>query len=153
MAHSSHPSHPSHPPRIEDIEALCQQRGVRFTPMRKTVYVFLLAQKSPITAYDALAKLQVQLKKALAPPTVYRALDFLLEQGLIHRLETNNSYLACDHPGHHHDSIYLVCSHCGDTQEIEDADISQLVQKRAQEQRFQATKQVLEVAGLCGRCQ
>lgn len=138
--------------RLAEADALVQHKGARFTAMRRATYDFLLAQKAPLSAYDILAQLETRLGKKLAPPTVYRALDFLLEQGLIHRLETSNTYLVCDHPGAHHESVYLACTQCGATQEVDDDAISALLQSRAQTFGFRPSKQVIEVQGLCRQC-
>jgi Fur family zinc uptake transcriptional regulator len=138
--------------RMIEAENLCRDKGARFTDMRRTVYGFLLDAKAPISAYDLLAALQIKLKKALAPPTVYRALEFLLEQGLIHRLESNNSYLICDHPGQPHESLYLVCTRCGTTREVEDAKVEALLGSKAAAVGFVPARQVIEVQGLCAKC-
>lgn len=138
--------------RLMEADTLVRHQGARFTPMRRATFEFLLGQKAPLSAYDILAQLETSLKKKLAPPTVYRALEFLLEQGLIHRLETNNAYLACDHPGRHHESIYLVCSACGVTQEVDDPVVAQLLESRAGLHGFAPSRQVIEVQGLCRSC-
>lgn len=138
--------------RLAEAEALCADRGARFTTMRRATYDFLLQQKAPLSAYDILARLETRLKKKLAPPTVYRALDFLLEQGLIHRLETNASYLTCDHPAEAHESFYLVCTACGATQEVDDHAIGDLLEAKARSLGFKPRKQVIEVQGLCRQC-
>lgn len=138
--------------RMAEAENLCRQNGARFTDMRRTVFEFLLERRAPVTAYDLLAALQRQLDKPLAPPTVYRALDFLIEQGLIHKLESNNSYLICDHPGEAHESLYLVCTGCGTTRELEDASLEALLGARAAAIGFTPARQVIEVQGLCATC-
>lgn len=138
--------------RLAEADALVRGQGARFTTMRRATYDFLLAQKAPLSAYDILAKLETRLKKKLAPPTVYRALEFLLAQGLIHRLESNNTYLVCDHPGEHHESVYLVCTGCGATQEVDDPSVGELLQSRAAAHGFSPSRQVIEIQGLCRLC-
>lgn len=138
--------------RLAEADALVQHQGARFTPMRRATYDLLLMQKAPLSAYDILARLETELKKKLAPPTVYRALDFLLAQGLIHRLETSNAYLVCDHPGAVHESVYLVCSQCGEAQEVDDQAVSLVLQAKARAFGFRPDKQVIEVQGTCKRC-
>jgi Fur family transcriptional regulator, zinc uptake regulator len=138
--------------RIAEAEALCRRNGARFTDMRRTVFEFLLDRRAPVTAYDLLAALQLKLEKPLAPPTVYRALDFLLGQRLIHKLESNSSYLICDHPGEAHESLYLVCTACGTTRELEDAGLEALLGARAAAVGFIPARQVIEVQGLCASC-
>ncbi len=139
--------------RLAEADALVRQQGARFTAMRRDTFELLLAQKAPLSAYDILARLETRLHRKLAPPTVYRALDFLLAQGLIHRLETSNAYLVCDHPGAQHESVYLVCTGCGTTQEVDDHAVADVLQKKAQAFGFVPRKQVIEVQGLCRRCQ
>lgn len=138
--------------RLVEADGLVRHQGARFTPMRRATFEFLLGQKAPLSAYDILAQLENRLQKKLAPPTVYRALEFLLAQGLIHRLETNNAYLVCDHPGRHHESVYLVCTGCGVTQEVDDPAVAELLEVKASGYGFLPSKQVIEVQGLCHRC-
>ena len=137
---------------LEEAEALCRDRGARFTPMRREVYALMLSQAAPRSAYDLLGEMQKRLERTLAPPTVYRALEFLLEQGLIHRLESNNSYVPCAHPGEVHHSLYLVCTVCGTTAELEDGDVGGLLRARARAVGFTPRKQVVEVQGTCSDC-
>lgn len=138
--------------RLAEAQHLCSHRGVRFTDMRQAVFEALLACSAPISAYDLLAHLQTNLARKLAPPTVYRALEFLLEQGLIHRLETTQAYLACNHPGIAHESVYFVCSACGKVQELEDPAVAELLALKAQSLGFAPARPVIEVQGLCAGC-
>lgn len=137
---------------LDQAEALCRDRDARFTPLRREVYALMLAQSAPCSAYDLLGEMQKRHDRPLAPPTVYRALDFLLDQGLIHRLESNSTYVPCVHPGHHHQSVYLVCSDCGKTAELEDGEIGGLLRARARDQGFTPKRQVVEVQGTCSEC-
>ena len=86
---------------IDQAEQLCERRKLRFTALRKQVLELVCMAEQPVGAYHLLDELRASGRSA-APPTVYRALDFLLEQGLVHRLATNNTYLACAHPQHPH---------------------------------------------------
>ena len=138
--------------RLMEADTLVRHQGARFTPMRRATFEFLLGQAAPLSAYDILARLENRLSKKLAPPTVYRALEFLLAQGLIHRLETNNAYLVCDHPGRHHESVYLVCTACGVTLEVDDPAVAELIEAKAAHHGFAPSKQVIEVQGLCKSC-
>lgn len=137
---------------LEEAAALCGRRGARFTPMRRAVYELMLAQAAPRSAYDLLGEMQKRLDRRLAPPTVYRALEFLLEQGLIHRLESNHTYVPCAHPGEVHQSVYLVCTGCGTTAELEDGEVGGLLRDRAEAEGFTPRKQVVEVQGTCADC-
>jgi Fur family transcriptional regulator, zinc uptake regulator len=138
--------------RLQAAEALCRASGARFTPMRREVYAHMLAAAAPLSAYDLLDGLKRRLGKPLAPPTVYRALEFLLEQGLIHRVESTHAYLTCVHPGEAHQSLYLVCTECGTTEELDDHQIGGLLQQRARKSHFKPRKQVVELQGTCEKC-
>lgn len=102
---------------LSQAEQLCQQRNVRLTPQRLEVLRLMTEQKGAISAYDLLDLLRVSEPQA-KPPTVYRALDFLLEQGFIHRVESNNSYVVCHHfEEAEHSSAMLICDRCGSVNE------------------------------------
>ena len=87
-----------------------------------------------------------------APPTVYRALDFLLEQGFIHRLASINAYVGCHHPNVRHSVPFLICDGCQAAIELEDERISGLLEERARALGFETRAQTLEVHGLCASC-
>ena len=144
--------HSSKKQALAAADGLCRERGARFTSMRREVYAFLLEQTAPLSAYDILAQIEKRVHRKLAPPTVYRALEFLLEQGLIHRLESTHAYLTCDHPGEHHQSLYLVCTVCGTTQELDGDPVSHVLADQARAVRFRPQRQVMELQGLCRNC-
>ena len=144
---------------LEKVEALCQTRGVHLTPLRRDVLRLVLEAGAPIRAYALLDQLKASRAKA-APPTVYRALDFLLEQGLIHRLERLNAFMGCaealkghgnDHP-HDHPHQFLICRGCGVTREISDHDVANAITAAAAKAGFSAARATVEVEGLCGKC-
>ena len=101
---------------------------------------------------DLLEGLEARVGRKLAPPTVYRALDFLLEQGFIHRIASSSKYLTCDHPGEAHESIYFMCSNCGTAREIEDTRIAKLLSEDASGVGFSPQRHVVEVQGVCKDC-
>ncbi|MFM7610756.1 MAG: transcriptional repressor [Alphaproteobacteria bacterium] len=144
---------------LERAEALCQTRGVQLTPLRRDVLRLVLEAEAPIGAYALLDQLKASRAKA-APPTVYRALDFLLEQGLIHRLERLNAFMGCaealeghDHDhAHHHPHQFLICRGCGATREISDHGVADAISAAAAKAGFSAARATVEVEGLCGKC-
>jgi len=136
---------------IMQAEALCEQRKQRFTTLRKRVLTLVCQAKQPAGAYQLLDDLKDEGFSS-APPTVYRALDFLLEQGFIHRLASNNTYLACAHPKDNHEAVFLVCEQCGHTQEIHTDGITRSVKKKASHYDFKVHKVSIEVSGLCVSC-
>ena len=150
-----------HVTSLEKTEALCLKRGVQLTPLRREVLRLVLESEAPIGAYALLDQLKESRAKA-APPTVYRALDFLLEQGLIHRLERLNAFMGCmealDGHEHHHDHAhehphqFLICRACGATREISDHAVAAAIAAAASGAGFTAARATVEIEGLCAKC-
>ena len=130
---------------------LCHRRGVRLTEQRRQVLELIWRQHKPIGAYEILEAMRASGTKA-APPTVYRALDFLLTQSLIHRIESRNAFIGCCQPESRHSGQFLVCSGCGKVAELVDAKLTEKVRKRARGLGFDARHQTIEVTGLCPHC-
>ncbi|UCB54096.1 MAG: transcriptional repressor [Thiotrichales bacterium] len=136
---------------LQQAADLCDKRNLRFTRLRKQVLELVCRAEQPVGAYHLLDELK-QSGRSAAPPTVYRALDFLLEQGLVHRLSTNNTYLACAHPQHPHGAVFLVCSECGHTQEVHNEGVNDELDRQAKQFDFAIQHAAVEVTGLCSRC-
>ncbi len=136
---------------VSQAELICEQRQQRFTALRKQVLTLVCKAKQPAGAYQLLDALR-ESGYSSAPPTVYRALDFLLTQGFIHRLASNNTYLACAHPEENHEAVFLVCEQCGHTQEVHTDGITRSVIKKAAGYDFEVRHVSVEVAGLCNHC-
>ncbi len=136
---------------LERAEAICAERKVRLTPVRARVLELVWASHAPVGAYGLLDKLKND-KAATAAPTVYRALEFLLEQGLIHRIESLNAYVGCDHPDAAHTGPILICRVCGQAAEIEDNGIGAVMARWAGHAGFEVESPVIELKGLCPRC-
>jgi Fur family zinc uptake transcriptional regulator len=136
---------------IETAERLCRDRGLRFTALRRRVLMLVWDSHKPIGAYDILDKLGDE-GKAAAPPTVYRALDFLIEAGLVHRLDSLNAFIGCPDPARSHAGQFLICRGCRTVLEIDDPDIDAVVAKKAGQLGFTSVHQMLEVQGLCANC-
>lgn len=134
------------------VEAACERRGVRLTPMRRAAYEEMVDHAAPISAYELLERMQQSTGKRLAPPTVYRALEFLLEEGFVHRIESRNAFVVCDHPGDRHESIYFVCRECGASREEHHAQVRDALNEHARSLGFVPKRQVVEVYGLCAGC-
>ena len=135
---------------LKDAERICDQQGARMTPIRRRVLELLLATDAPAKAYDLLDQLGDE--GAAKPPTIYRALDFLLEMGLAHKIESLNAYVACGHRDHRHSAVFLICASCHAAEELHaDATISALEAESA-EVDFALRSTVLEVRGICAQC-
>ncbi|TAL36233.1 MAG: transcriptional repressor [Phenylobacterium sp.] len=107
----------AHKAALAEAEARCKARGEAWTPPRCPTYELLLAAAGPRTAYELMAGLK-RGARYVGPPTVYRALDFLLAIGLAHRVESRKAYLACAAPGDPHTAAFLICDRCGRTDEL-----------------------------------
>lgn len=108
--------------------------------------------KKPLSAYDIIPLMSKQLGHAVAPVTIYRALQHLSNQGLVTRIESKNAYILCQHPHEDHDCLFFICRLCGRATEAPDSKISQLLRREAEDLGFGINKQILEVVGLCKDC-
>lgn len=136
--------------RAEDV---CASHGARLTPLRRRVLELLWASHKPHGAYALLEALEQESPKKIAPLTVYRALDFLVDHGLAHRIESLNAYLGCCAPDGGHAGQFLVCERCGCAAEIADPAIAAAVSVAASARGFQVNRQTIEISGLCRACQ
>ena len=136
---------------LKQADRLCRRRGVRLTEQRRRVLAVVSASDRPLGAYDILEAIREHVPRA-APPTVYRALDFLLAQGLVHKLETLHAYVGCSHPEHSHSSQFLICTACGGVKELEDDRISESLGRAAAASGFEPQRRVVEVTGTCAHC-
>jgi len=136
---------------VREVSAACEKRGLRLTEIRLQVLELIAAAEKPVKAYDLLDQLKDDRSNA-APPTVYRALDFLLENGFIHKLESINAYVSCHHPSVAHHVPFLICDVCESATEICDERVAKLLSDQARALGFSSRAQTLEVHGVCKRC-
>jgi len=136
---------------IRTASKICRQRGLRFTEQRRRVLELVWKSHKPVGAYDILDSLN-RTGRQVAPPTVYRALDFLIEADLVHRLDSLNAFVGCPDPSRPHTGQFLICSECRSVAELDDADIDELVRQRAADLGFDAVRQTLEIEGVCRNC-
>jgi len=136
---------------VQNAERICRERGLRFTAQRKRVLELVWNSHKPIGAYDILDCLNQDGHKA-APPTVYRALEFLIEADLVHRLDSLNAFVGCPDPDVPHTGQFLICRSCRSVTELDDQEIGTLIERRATGQGFTAIHQTLEIQGICQGC-
>ncbi|MHA1566521.1 MAG: Fur family transcriptional regulator [Alphaproteobacteria bacterium] len=136
---------------ISGAEEICRTLNLQLTDLRRQVLEIIWGSHKPIGAYDILAALAVK-RGRVAPPTVYRSLDFLLSHGLVHRIETLNAYVGCRDPGGDHDGQFLICSDCGTAAELNDPQMMAAVARSIRLAGFQPVRQTIEVSGLCPEC-
>jgi Fur family zinc uptake transcriptional regulator len=134
-------------------EALCHAHGVKLTPSRRLILEILAREGRPLGAYDMIEKVADSTGKRPAPVSIYRALDFLLENSLVHRLASRNAYLACGH-GHRLQDlvVFLICESCGSVVEATSEALRKDLAALAATTRFVPHSQVMEIAGRCRAC-
>ena len=143
-------------------DELCVRRHVRLTALRRQILGLMLEANAPLGAYDLLQRLQA-IQGNAAPPTVYRTLEFLMEFGLIHKIERLSAFMPCTHtlgraPCHEHDadcvhaSQFLICRNCSSVTELEDSTILASIVAASKESGFRLQHTTVEVEGLCAKC-
>lgn len=137
--------------RLRVAEKLCTQRGSRLTQVRRRVLEALLRHPGSLKAYELIDILRPDLPNA-APPTVYRALDFLVAQGLIHRLDALNAWSACTDAGGRPHDVLVVCTHCGKVAELSDPTLGARLTQCVARAGFVLDGHVTELRALCARC-
>ncbi|HBH89333.1 MULTISPECIES: transcriptional repressor [Ponticaulis] len=135
---------------LNEAEAVCEARGARLTKIRRKVLSLMLEHREPAKAYDLLQRLDGE--GAAKPPTVYRALEFLLEMGLAHKIESLNAYVACGHWGHKHMAVFLICDNCKAISELHADKTHAALDEEVQAAGFDRTSSVMEVHGKCANC-
>ncbi len=143
---------------LQRAENLCQSRSIRLTPIRRQVLQALYTTHRPLGAYDIAEIVSHSVensgKRHLAPITIYRALDFLLAQGLAHRLTSRNAFIACPHDHGPDDMVaFLICDACGGVDEMTSPDLTQAVSALLNREHFKPETQVMEITGTCAHCQ
>lgn len=133
-------------------ERICTERNARFTFMRRAVFETLCEAGHPLSAYQIMDRLSRALDKYLGPPTIYRALDFLLKHKLIARLESRNAFVAHVDPLQDEAGVFFICDQCGSAAELTDNALVRLLRKDADSLGFEIGRQVVELQGTCAHC-
>ncbi|MGE4480913.1 Fur family transcriptional regulator [Acidocella sp.] len=152
MPHDAPPQTRDVPAMLKAAEMSCAQNGTQLTALRRDVLDLILQAGMPVTAYQLLDRLK-PLRKSAVPPTIYRTLEFLLENKLIHKIERLNAFVPCAEADHDHaDAQFLICKSCGGVTEIEDHAVSEALAKAAARHGFTTCRAVVEVDGFCAAC-
>ncbi len=130
---------------------VCKKHGARLTDVRKNVLELIWSSEQPSKAYDLLKELQKNDPSA-KPPTIYRALDFLLELGLIHKLHRFNAYVKCKHPEEKKPCFFLICTNCHVVTESHEGAYGKLINKASMSFDFKPQEATFEIEGLCQQC-
>jgi len=141
---------------MDDARTICRRQGLRLTPVRARVLEILLESHKALGAYDILGKLDMG-GMGRQPPVVYRALEFLVQSGLVHRLEKLNAFAACSHQGEAeeqgHEPMFLICTQCRQVAETSLAEVEGSIEKCAAALGFEVQSRVVELTGRCPACQ
>jgi Fur family transcriptional regulator, zinc uptake regulator len=137
--------------KLARADVLATERGLALTTLRRQVYTLIAQSERPVGAYELLAALEPQ-RGRVPPTTVYRVLDFLVEHGFVHRIESKNAFFACCQMGEPHQSQFLMCDACGETVEIPGDNLAAQLSQSAPAHGFEVHHQVVELSGLCAAC-
>ncbi|MFW5824507.1 MAG: Fur family transcriptional regulator [Marinobacter sp.] len=136
---------------LAEAESICQARKARLTPVRRRVLELIWDSHRPLGAYDLLGVLTQEGHNA-APPTVYRALDFLQQHGLVHRIASLNAFVGCNHAREHHTGMFLICQQCRNVHELASDEVNRAITSASKAHGFVPAETTIEVAGLCPLC-
>lgn len=142
---------------LASARRVCSERGARLTPLREAVLQLVWQSHKPLGAYALLEQLSAQAAPGegsprLAPPTVYRALEFLREQGLVHRIDSLNAFIGCQHPQEPHQRVFLICRQCASAVEIMSEPLTAAISSVAGAAQFAHEGASVEITGLCSAC-
>jgi Fur family zinc uptake transcriptional regulator len=138
---------------LEQAEVKTRLKGERFTTLRKEAIQALMRAGKPLGAYDLLKIMNKGRAKKISAMSLYRTLDYLQTLGLAIRLESKNAYMLCHHSEHEHGHVIMVCDDCGETKEIEEQEINKRLRKLAVANKLKLQHNIVELHGLCSRCQ
>ena len=138
--------------RVALAVALCSARGAQLTKLRQQILELLWESGRPMGAYELVEALKLKASRPVGPPTVYRALEFLMSQGFVSKIESRNAYVPCAHPERQQDCLFFICSDCGTSVELEDQRLEYLLAEHADLIGFRPSRRVIEVEGTCASC-
>ncbi len=130
---------------------LCVVRGVQLTPIRQQVLELIWESHKAVKAYELLDKIK-PLMDAAKPATIYRALDFLIEQGLIHRVESLNAFVGCNSSAHQHEQLLLICNNCQEVEERSAPEVMLALSQEIKQADFIVHSKAIEIHGVCAKC-
>jgi len=138
--------------RLRDAAQTCSEHGAQLTELRGRVLTLILEAEHPMTAYQLLDRLRKTHANPV-PPTIYRALEFLMQQGLVHKIERLNAFVVCQQSDHgSHVAQFLICRACGTVAEIDDGAVASAVQRAAENAGFRSGGATIEIEGTCAAC-
>jgi len=136
---------------VQTADKLCGERGVQLTPIRLKVLELIWESHRAVKAYDLLDQIK-PLQQSAKPATIYRALDFLLEQGLIHRVESLNAFIGCSCSERQHELLLLICLQCHEVEERPGLLVMAAVAREVEQAGFTVHRKAIEIQGICHHC-
>jgi len=136
---------------LKQADIICKRNGLKLTKLRQDVLSLILKEGGYVKAYDLLDELK-KIDPSAKPPTIYRTLDFLLEHGFIHKLQSLNAFIGCSHPQDHKECYFLICNNCQKIKECCSKKINNVIKNTTSENNFVPNQAVLEIAGTCQQC-
>ena len=136
---------------ITSAKCYCNSNKIQFTPLRERVLRKVWESHKSVKAYDLINNMGSK-NEPVKPPIVYRVLDFLLNIGLIHRIDSLNAFVGCQHPFEHENCYLLICENCAVVEESCSDKFTSEINKISQHRRFSPTHTVLEIHGYCAAC-
>ena len=136
---------------LKKAENICNKKGVKLTKLRKKVLTLILKNHGYVKAYDLLNDLKKSDASA-KPPTVYRSLDFLMEHGFIHKIQSLNAFVGCSHPDEHEDCYFLICKECKNIEECCSNKVKKVLTSTSGKNNFSPNQVTLEITGICQDC-
>jgi Fur family transcriptional regulator, zinc uptake regulator len=136
---------------LDQAEALCERRGLRLTELRRRVLEIVWDSHAPVGAYEIMQRLADE-RGRVGPPTVYRTLEFLGREGLVHRIDSLNAFVGCKAPDAAHRALFLICGRCRNAAEIHDGGLDASLERVAGEAGFAAERATVELTGVCANC-
>lgn len=152
MIHTHDPAFEAAPAAFKAAMTLCSERGAQMTALRRAALETLWQAGAPLGAYELLPRLEAALGRKLTPSSVYRTLEFLVEQGFVSRIESRNAFVPCAHPEKVHACVFFVCDGCGGSVEVDNPGIEAIVAAEAAALDFAVAHSVIELRGTCAVC-
>lgn len=137
---------------ISRAHEICAKSNVRLTATREAILRLLWQSHQPLGAYQLQQQLSKVSEKPVAPPTIYRAIEFLINLGLVHRIPSLNAYVGCPFPNSEHSNIFLICKECNTVAEIADTRVNVLLESLCDKVDFKHETQTIEIFGCCPNC-
>ncbi|MFA5632561.1 MAG: Fur family transcriptional regulator [Porticoccaceae bacterium] len=137
---------------LQQARERAAKTNARLTPIRQAVLALIWENHKPMGAYPILEQLPLVLGKNIQAPSVYRAIDFLLELGLIHRIPSLNAYIGCPFPGSEHSNLFMICKSCSAVAEVSDEGMNAMIADTIRKTGFHPAGQSIELTGLCPAC-